>query len=193
MGADAHDIRRQRPDRGGRYFIDTNVLALVVRESMTGLKSRRPMNRLDDEYSQAYERFIIDGRRINARFFISPLSLSEFANYVERTYQRALEIPDQERKKRLREDPSRRAEVIEDIMLGWEHAEQLAAVVDLSIGPADLTRAKNLLEACPIDPYDAFIIGAMRKERIDYVISHDADFLAVDDVIVYTALPTARA
>jgi predicted nucleic acid-binding protein len=186
--ADFHDIRKEHPDKNGRYLFDTNVIIRIATEVMSGMMKAAGKRSTFDV--QPYENFLLAAKAKGASVFVSPLSLSEFAAHVERTHRYAYNARTggDVQKNEYRAIASERSAIVAEIELGWSHVVGFAQIADLRISSGEVDSARRLLGISHVDAYDAFIVETMRQNQIYYAVSHDRDFIGVPNIIVYTAL-----
>jgi predicted nucleic acid-binding protein len=180
---DVHDIRIMRPDLDGRYMLDTNVVKVLVRESLEGLRDIAA-GAAEIARATPYERFVLDGKRRNCTFYVSMLTFSEFAAYVENTFRRAYD-PGIE-KKAYRTLALEREKVRENVRSAWEQVAALAEILPCEIDADAFRRACAEYYSTSLDPYDALIRESMRGNGLSYIVTDDRDFASATDLIVYT-------
>ncbi len=180
---DVHDIRLMKPDRGGRYMLDTNVVKVLVRDVLDGLKDVG-IGESEVRRTEPYERFFIAGKAYGCEFYVSMLTFSEFAAYIENTYRRNYD-PSIE-KKAYRALSEERKRVRETVQLGWDHIDASAEILPCTIDATAFARARTIFYESSLDPYDALILESMRGNALSYIITDDRDFASAPGAIVYT-------
>lgn len=181
------DLNHNKPMKGERYFVDTNVWFW---STYVASKDMQLPNHPQDYQLSDYPRFLEDALNFNCTLCHSPLTFAEISNIIENTelaiYQ---ETPGNRHctKKEFRGDEQQRQNVLKEINMAWDIIQSMSECIDTNLNASFTEGAKNIMAASKLDPFDAFFTQIMRDTRIDCIISDDHDFCTYNDHIVVTA------
>lgn len=176
-----------RPVKGELYFVDTNVWfwsTYVASKQIVLPKHPQPYQLSD------YPRFLEIALAEKAVLCHCPLTLTELAYVIEKTeldlYRKSIGNELFE-KKEFRKLSHERSVVLSEIKIAWDAINQMSRCVEIKMDRFFVERGREVLSEAPLDPYDALYVQTMRTNKIDYVVTDDIDFSAVNNQMVITA------
>lgn len=181
------DINTEKPIKGEKYFVDTNVWYWFT---YVGSKEMNVPDKPEDyqvrDYPQFIERALSDG----ASLCHSGLTFSELSHIIETTelniYRKKINDEFFERKA-FRKIKAERDSVLNEIDIAWKTICGISECIDSKFDPGFVENVKDTMSSSVLDSYDAFYVELMRKHRVDYIVTDDRDFCTMSDGIVMTA------
>ncbi len=176
------DIRRERFSSTDRLLLDTNVALDIATPLAIAARDERRSN----DYSTAIALAVAAGATIS----ISVLSFFEIANVIERQTFRARSgaVPQGNDLKTFRRNAQARREVVSSIRTTWSELASVATIVEAGIVSGLPFNVLDAMHETLLDGYDPLIVDAARTTR-STLVTHDADFATVANLIVMTANP----
>ncbi len=176
------DVRRERFVASDRFLLDSNVvLDLVAPFGRPNERARR----------EAYSDFLTRARRAGAELTVSVLSFFEIAGVLERArFEDARGAPPTSRAdlKAFRADAAARKQFVRELRSAWSNVVGFATIAGGELLAGDVaSRYLPLLDAASLDGYDPGLVAESSRLRIRTIVTHDADFARVPNLIVLTA------
>lgn len=206
--AEVIDITTDNPQPNDSFLVDTNVWLWQTYSRFSAPQlTRTDFARFSDSNPQRagqaaadvqrkiakYIPYIKKARLAGARVFYSGLILAELAHLIEKTeyeiYKNKNHQPSLTLKQYRHTLPNERANVVAEVQSVWGQVEGLGISADLTIS-GDATQAfLARFQTQALDGYDPFLLEAIKQSvsgKIQ-VITHDMDYVTVDNILVLTA------
>jgi hypothetical protein len=184
------DLARERPIKGEKYLVDTNVWVWVAYAAIRS--EAKPMA---SKYQiENYPRFIEEALAVGAVLCHTPLILCELMNVIENI---ELDIHKNEssiahlEKKAFRKIAAKRQAVIKYIKLSIVQVKSMSICIDSNLDASFVDRSMELLSSTKLDAYDSYIAISVKDEKIEYIITDDVDYCDIPRVMVVTANPAS--
>lgn len=185
------DLRNNTPIKGERYFVDTNVWFWTTYVASKNMQFPDPPEQYQvSEYPRFLERALNDG----AKLCHCALMFAELANIIENKeldIYKSVNNKPYFAKKEFRNIEKERTTVLNEIQVAWNAISKMSACIEVNVDSSFIAGAQSIMEKGRVDPFDSFYVQTMRKNKIDYVITDDHDFVTVSNQIVVTSNPRA--
>lgn len=184
------DLSSERPIKGEKYLVDTNVWVWVAYAAF-----RSEAKSMASQYQiENYPRFIEEALTDGAILCHTPLILCELMNVIENIeldiHKNELSIPHLE-KKAFRKIEAKRQAVIKYIKLSIGQVKSMSMCIDSNLDASFVDRSMALLSSTKLDAYDSYIATSAKDKKIDYIITDDVDYCDIPKVMVVTANPVS--
>jgi predicted nucleic acid-binding protein len=179
--ANVVDIRVDRPRPKDDFIVDTNVW-FWLNYGKSSISSTPYQVR-------EYPRYIRDALKAKARLFHSALSLPELAHIIEDS-ELAIWVAKTRRpndRKYFRYEAGERTAVTEEIDSAWASTIAMSELVECNLDRTTTDATLECLRKYPLDGYDAILLTTLKAHGMGQVITDDRDYLAVEDIVVFTA------
>lgn len=186
IAADVVDIQSDTPNKGDKFFIDTNVWFWMT-YSQASISAR---NYQIGNYPPYVEAILYAGGKI----FQNALSFAELSHLIEKT---ELDIFNSNNRihgtkeimsKDFRHSYSKeREKVTAEIETAWAQVKSLAEPLDVTLDEVIVDRALKRIKTQKVDGYDLFILELMSRYNIRQIITDDGDFATVPGIKVFTS------
>jgi len=178
------DVRAGLPKPGARIFVDTNVWDFVLFDEASAAQlvqgKRIEKNRL------SFGTFLDSAKKDDgAKLFTSNIVRMEMVTVYER-HQAELALLDHDIKEFRRERPAERADALKRAHEDWGTIESLAEVLPCPVEPDFMETVYAKALKYSLDQADAVSVCLMADNGIEFVLTDDKDFLAVDGISVIT-------
>jgi predicted nucleic acid-binding protein len=177
------DIRNDKPQDNESFLVDTNVwLWLTYTRASIGPNPPYQVKH--------YSSYIQKCRAKNCRLLFCGLTLAELSHAIEKAereiYNRAncVTIPTKEFRHNF---PAERTNVISEVRSAWIQVKALGELLQVLIDQGETTDAEARYVGNPIDGYDLFMHGAMKKAGVSQILTDDGDFATVPGLHVFTS------
>lgn len=184
------DLSSERPIKGEKYLVDTNVWVWVAYAAF-----RSEARLLASQYQiENYPRFIEEALTDGAILCHTPLILCELMNVIESIeldiYNNQLSNPRVE-KKAFRKIEAKRQAVIRYINLSIGQVKRMSICIDSNLDASFVERSMGLLSSTKLDAFDSYIATSAKDKKVDYIITDDVDYCDIPKVMVVTANPVS--
>ncbi len=206
--AEVIDITTDNPQPNESFLVDTNVWLWQTysRFSEPQLsrsdfgrfsdtdprKARNEAEKVQNKIAK-YIPYIKKARVAGARIFYSGLILAELAHLIEKTeheiYKNKNRQPSLTLKEYRHNLPNERANVIAEVQSVWAQVEGIGISADFTINSEATQAFLARFQTQALDGYDPFLLEAIKQSvsgKIQ-VITHDMDYVTVDNILVLTA------
>lgn len=182
------DIRGDEPRSGDGFLVDTNVW-YWMHYSRASEAFEPPQHYQVTEYPT----YVRKALRARADLYRCGLTLGELAHVIERTeYEAYIRAAEEISFKEFRHDlPDVHANIAKEVEDAWGLISRMTTSLDVTIDPNTTSAILADFGSSCIDGVDLFLVQAMRGANITQILTDDADFVTVSDIIVFTANQTA--
>ncbi|MEW6036680.1 MAG: hypothetical protein AB1648_00230 [Pseudomonadota bacterium] len=179
------DLRTDTPTSDDRFLVDTNAWLWLHYPPASLRTDGSPLPQASD-----YPEFI--KRALNAGAFLhcAALEFAELAHNIEKferdiyASQASCEIGT----KKYRHDyPNQRLKVTRLIQETWADVLSMSTLLDAVLDSAATASAAALFSSIAVDGYDLFMVEAARTSGVIQIVTDDADYVTVPDIVVFTA------
>jgi hypothetical protein len=179
------DIRSTDPSGEFRFIVDTNAWYWLTYTRASHLGPNKPKARQAEQYS----RFI--GKAIDAgsTIFRCELALAELAHIIERAekeiycFYRKRHLHDKE----FRHDTDERPKVVAEIISAWQQVKSMSESATIQADASLSDASLQTLKSAEIDGYDSFYYQTMLKSEVHCVLTDDADYATLPNLVVLTS------
>ncbi|MEX6663649.1 type II toxin-antitoxin system VapC family toxin [Pseudomonas sp. W2-17] len=182
------DIRNNEPSKDAVYFVDTNVWYWT-----TYAASKKFLGNAPQDYQiEFYPGFIEKALAHNATLHYTSLTLVELTSLIERSEFEIFKAFNGDPKykiKQFRKDNAQRKAVLAEIDSAWEQIQAMASELPTSLPNGSSAELISIINAHPVDGYDALYVKIMSDHKIANIITDDKDFRAVTGLNLYGCYP----
>jgi predicted nucleic acid-binding protein len=177
-------INDYTPIKNERYFIDTNVwywTTYIPGKDMSLIN--QPQKYQVTDYPAFIQKAIDDG----AILCHCPMTFAELAYLIEKTEWEIFKKNKNDEfidKKEFRKNRESRKAVLKEIDMAWNTINSMSNCIDTNMNMDFVSSSKNILEQSNVDPFDAFYVQLMNKNKIDFVVTDDHDFCSTKHIVV---------
>ena len=181
------NLNNYSPQKGERYFVDTNVWYWFTYVSSKDMKVVDvPRHYQMTDYSAFIEKALNNGSQL----YHCALSLAELSSIIENSELKLYISTKNIRpisKKFYRTIPIERKGVVNEIDIAWKTICSLSTCADITLTEQTASTTQSILAKTTLDPYDSFYVQLMDIHNITNIITDDGDFSSIDGRAIYTA------